>query len=318
MALVTRCRNCGTTYKIYPEQLQAQNGFVRCGECRAVFNGFATLITVDESGIEYWPVIDPENSSPSTPEEKVVGESAEETTVLREDQYDQAESVPDDVQEDDRAQIEHAQSASPVTAGEIAVFAAPLPTASNPESTQSPETPVIESVTGFLADEKLPTSREYRMWQAASIFLCVLLVGQGLYAYRAELTLLFPQSRPFLEKLCRPLGCSVPLPAHIQQLSIVHSDLEVRDPVHFPEVLTLTTIIRNHAAHAQALPAIKLSLTDVHNQLLASRIFTADEYLSGEQKAITAIQRGQELVIELYLDNSELKSTGYQVQLMYL
>lgn len=316
MALVTRCRNCGTTYKIYPEQLQAQNGFVRCGECRAVFNGFATLITVDESGIEYWPVIDPENSSPSTPGE--IEESAGETTVLREDRYDEPELAPDGVQKDDRVQIEHAQSASPVTAGETAVFAAPLSIASNPESTQSPETPVIEPVTGFLADEKLPKSREYRMWQVASIFLCILLAGQGLYTYRTELTVLFPQSRSSLEKLCRPLGCLVPLPAHIQHLSIVHSDLEVRDPVHFPEVLTLTTIIRNHAAHAQALPAIKLSLTDVHNQLLASRVFTAEEYLSGEQKAMTGIQRGQELVIELYLDNSELKSTGYQVRLLYL
>jgi hypothetical protein len=33
---------------------------------------------------------------------------------------------------------------------------------------------------------------------------------------------------------------------------------------------------------------------------------------------MTGIQRGQELVIELYLDNSELKSTGYQVRLLYL
>lgn len=310
MALVTRCRNCGTTYKIYPEQLQAQNGFVRCGACRAVFNGFATLITVDETGIEYCPVIDRENSNLATPGE--VGGIVEETVAPREDWHD--EPASDGIRKDGRAQIDHEQGAALAT-GDTAMFIDPLPDASNLES---PEKPVIESVAGFLVDEKPSRSREYRAWQAASIFLCVLLVGQSLYAYRTELTVLFPQSRSFLEKFCRPLGCSVPLPAHIQQLSIVHSDLEVRDPVHFPEVLTLTTIIRNHAAHAQALPAIKLSLTDVHNQLLASRVFAADEYLSGEQKAMTAIQRGQELVIELYLDNSDLKSTGYQVRLIYL
>ena len=304
MALVTRCRNCGTTYKIYPEQLQAQNGFVRCGACRAVFNGFATLITVDETGIEYCPVIDHENSNLATPGE--VGGIVEETVAPREDWYD--EPAPDGVQ----------GAISPVMVGETAVFTGPLPAASDLETPQSLQKPVIEPAIGFLVDEKPSRSREYRAWQAASIFLCVLLVGQSLYAYRTELTVLFPQSRSFLEKFCWPLGCSVPLPAHIQQLSIVHSDLEVRDPVHFPEVLTLTTIIRNHAAHAQALPAIKLSLTDVHNQLLASRIFAADEYLSEEQKAMTAIQRGQELVIELYLDNSDLKSTGYQVRLLYL
>ncbi|MDC8445613.1 MAG: zinc-ribbon domain-containing protein [Nitrosomonas sp.] len=306
MALVTRCRNCGTTYKIYPEQLQAQNGFVRCGACRAVFNGFATLITVDESGIEYAPVADNKDSSLVTPGES--GEAAEEIAALRENLCHEPEPAPDDVQ----------GAILSVTADETAVLTDPLPAASDLESPESPEKPVIKPAIDFLADKEPSRSREYRTWQAASIFLCVLLAGQGIYAYRTELTVLFPQSRSFLEKLCGPLGCSVPLPAHIQQLSIVHSDLEVRDPAHFPEVLTLTTIIRNHAVHAQALPAIKLSLTDVHNQLLASRVFTAEEYLSGEQKAITAIQRGQELVIELYLDNSDLKSTGYQVRLMYL
>jgi len=69
---------------------------------------------------------------------------------------------------------------------------------------------------------------------------------------------------------------------------------------------------------AEAAPATTSSWTAVHNQLPASRIFTADEYLSGKQTAMTGIQPGQELVIELYLDNSELKSTGYQVQLLYL
>jgi len=296
MALVTRCRKCGTAYKIYPEQLQAQNGFVRCGACRTVFNGFATLITVDESGIEYVSVIDTKNSNLVTPGQ--IGETVEETAALREDLRYEPEQAPDG-----------AQDVIPVTAGETAVFS---------ESELESNAPIIEPVTDFLSNETSSKSREYRAWQAASIFLCVLLAGQGVYAYRTDLTILFPQSRSFLEKLCRPLGCSVPLPAHIQQLSIVHSELEVRDPAHFPEVLTLITIIRNHATHAQELPAIKLSLTDIDNQLLASRVFTADEYLSGEQKAMTAIQRGQELVIELYLDNRDLKSAGYQVQLMYL
>jgi predicted Zn finger-like uncharacterized protein len=301
MALVTRCRKCGTAYKIYPEQLQVQNGFVRCGACRAVFNGFATLITVDESGIEYVAAIDNKNSSLVTSGE--IGETVEETAALSEDLCYELEQGPDGVHD-----------AIAVTAGETAVFSESL----HAESMLESKVPIIEPVTGFLSDETPSKTPEYRAWQAASIFLCVLLAGQGAYAYRTDLTILFPQSRPFLEKLCRPLGCSVPLPADIQQLSIVHSDLEVRDPAHFPEVLTLTTIIRNHAAHAQGLPTIKLSLTDVHNQLLASRILTADEYLSSEQKSMTAIQRGQELVIELYLDNSDLKSTGYQVQLMYL
>ena len=53
MALVTLCPGCGTTFRVNAAQLQIQSGDVRCGHCQRVFNGFATLITVNESDIEY-------------------------------------------------------------------------------------------------------------------------------------------------------------------------------------------------------------------------------------------------------------------------
>jgi len=49
MALVTLCPTCGTTFRVHAEQLQAHGGKVCCGQCRSFFNGFSTLITVDES-----------------------------------------------------------------------------------------------------------------------------------------------------------------------------------------------------------------------------------------------------------------------------
>lgn len=314
MALVTRCRSCGTAYKIYPEQLQAQNGFVRCGTCRAVFNGFATLITVAESEIEYFSTGDIQNSILDIPEKTnaVVKESA----VLHDDPPLESEQMSKDVHGDHSSQIAHAHAAIAMMAG--AGAAAPADSLPVTMALESKALAADEPITNFLSETKLPRTPADRAWVAASICLCFLLVGQGVYAYRTDVTVMFPQSRSFLEKLCKPLGCAVPLPEHIQQLSIVFSDIEVRDSVHYPEVLTLTTIIRNHAAYAQALPAIKLSLTDVHNQLLASRIFTANEYLSREQGNMTAIQYGQELAIQLHLDNSELNSKGYQVELLYL
>ncbi len=52
MALVTLCPGCGTTFRVNAAQLQAYGGEVRCGHCQRIFNGFATLITVNESAIE--------------------------------------------------------------------------------------------------------------------------------------------------------------------------------------------------------------------------------------------------------------------------
>lgn len=43
MNLYTRCVNCGTTFRVTTPQLQASSGQVRCGQCKRVFDAFATL-----------------------------------------------------------------------------------------------------------------------------------------------------------------------------------------------------------------------------------------------------------------------------------
>src|SRR3981081_2679027 len=43
MNLYTRCLHCGTTFRVTTQQLQASSGQVRCGQCKQVFDAFATL-----------------------------------------------------------------------------------------------------------------------------------------------------------------------------------------------------------------------------------------------------------------------------------
>lgn len=45
MALTTRCPQCGTSFKVVPDQLRVRNGLVRCGACSTVFDGRACLVT---------------------------------------------------------------------------------------------------------------------------------------------------------------------------------------------------------------------------------------------------------------------------------
>lgn len=49
MSLVTKCANCGTTFRVTSQQLQAHNGRVRCGSCMAVFDGLKGLVPVPDS-----------------------------------------------------------------------------------------------------------------------------------------------------------------------------------------------------------------------------------------------------------------------------
>lgn len=47
--ILTRCPHCGTTFRATPEQLKARHGRVRCGQCRAVFDGLEALAEAPEA-----------------------------------------------------------------------------------------------------------------------------------------------------------------------------------------------------------------------------------------------------------------------------
>ena len=56
--MITRCPNCGTTFRVQAVQLAQRGGRVRCGKCSTVFDGVASL---SEPGRSH----EPEQSEPS-------------------------------------------------------------------------------------------------------------------------------------------------------------------------------------------------------------------------------------------------------------
>jgi predicted Zn finger-like uncharacterized protein len=48
MSMVTRCPQCGTTFRVTLQHLRARDGFVRCGRCSEIFNALATLGALTE------------------------------------------------------------------------------------------------------------------------------------------------------------------------------------------------------------------------------------------------------------------------------
>jgi predicted Zn finger-like uncharacterized protein len=77
MSLVTRCAACGTTFRVTQPQLEAHGGKVRCGTCKAVFDGRQGLLVLPEPapapgdapelpGFELQPV-DPVRVAPPAP-----------------------------------------------------------------------------------------------------------------------------------------------------------------------------------------------------------------------------------------------------------
>ncbi len=151
---------------------------------------------------------------------------------------------------------------------------------------------------------------------AASLALIVLLCVQLIYFYRTELAIAIPSSRAILEKSCDLLQCEVHLPKYSALLSLESSELRV-NPNHQAEIVTLLATIRNHAPFQQAWPELRLTLTNLDDQPIASRILLASDYLN-DNKLPQFFAPDSEIEIKIYFDNSELKAMGYRLELIYL
>ncbi len=151
---------------------------------------------------------------------------------------------------------------------------------------------------------------------AASLALLILLCVQLIYFYRTELAIAIPSARSFLEKSCDLLQCEVHLPKYSALLSLESSELRV-NPNHQAEIVTLLATIRNHAPFQQAWPELRLTLTDLDDQAIASRILLPSDYLN-DNKLPQFFTPDSEIEIKIYFDNSELKAMGYRLELIYL
>lgn len=151
---------------------------------------------------------------------------------------------------------------------------------------------------------------------AANLALIILLCAQFIYFYRTELAIAIPSSRSILEKSCDLLQCEVKLPKYSALLSLEFSELRI-NPNHQAEIVTLLATIRNHAPFQQAWPELLLTLTDLTDEPIASRVLLASDYLN-DNKLPQFFAPNNEIEIKIYFDNSELKAMGYRLELIYL
>ncbi len=176
--------------------------------------------------------------------------------------------------------------------------------------------PVAES--SFPADHfgvQLSTRKTSRWWLIPNALLLLLLLGQFVHAYRTEIFIAFPAFQPALDSYCDLMQCEIDLPRHLHLLSLESSDLRVSSPAE-PDVVALSAIIRNHAPFPQALPALLLTLTDSDEKPLASRIFTAEDYLDSVTDQ-SVLGGDSEIQVQCFLNTSSLDAVGYKLELIY-
>lgn len=202
MNLYTRCLHCGTTFRVTTQQLQASSGQVRCGQCKQVFDAFATLTAQAPQSA----TPEREAPSPAQSESPLPAPPAEISSVEK--------SVP--------AQIPVRPKERPPAAAAVR----PDPAASLYE--WEFRMPVAPRRTG--------------MWVSLSLLLLAVLALQVAYAFRTEVMVRVPQARMYYERVCEWVGCVVALPRVSSYLHIEASDLKAPDPDRPGEIELLVTV----------------------------------------------------------------------------
>lgn len=296
--LITTCTHCLARFRVTPQQLNARQGQVRCGRCNQVFSGFEALerFPDDDTGARLLAAREA-RANLQTPEEAAASAEAAALPEVHAVDAPSAYAEPP------------AAPSTPHRAGSAPVEPPAAPSTPHRASTRK-RVPVIE----YEETDPVPR-RTSRGWALGVILLLAVLGAESAYALRAEIAQRYPAARPWLDRACRELKCTVPWPRMEQQLKLEDSEL-LEVPGH-PGEISLSARVRNLARVAQEYPCIELTLTDLTGQAAARRVLRPADYLGHAVSPEDAFAAGSELALQLRLATPGIRATGYQLLLFY-
>ena len=354
MSMTTQCPDCSTRFRVTPQQLQSQQGLVRCGRCAKVFDGFKALATLPEQALS--PVTPPPGVG--LPAAFVVPAEAASNEVLVTSQMLERENAPaeaglhvrDEIQLQSPAALPLLADEPPADIARVADISVDQPSATDtdtsvsapqngldappsseddagrentPQLAPAPDAlnpnesnlvPPIFVLPPAVAPSPAPRKRTL-LWAGGAVLMLSMLGVQMVYWYRSELAASLPETRPLLGAACKYLQCSVDLPQRPRQLTIEASDMQAADPAN-PGLVILTATLRNQAAITLGFPALDVVFTNTREHTVARRIFLPAEYLSERNDWRAGMAPSAEVTIRLNIDSGDLGAAGFRLDLM--
>ena len=148
-----------------------------------------------------------------------------------------------------------------------------------------------------------------------SLIGLLLLAAQLVYVNRTLIASQAPELRPALEKICRQLHCTVPLPTDQEFIRTEWSELSFV-PEH-ANLIQLSATLKNHAAYPQAFPMLEVTLKDANNLVVIRKVFTPAEYLKQTHLASQGFAGNSEVKITMRFDVGTVHAQGYSLLWFY-
>ncbi len=197
-------------------------------------------------------------------------------------------------------------------------------TAQSKHSEKSQPMPKLQVMTELLHREFGPQQAAITVKKPSRIFLklviilvgAVFLAAQYSYFFSRELSQTEAYRKPLIQ-FCKYSGCKVDSFRDINKLAVrqfaIHSDSNQ------PGALTVELTIENLAPFDQPYPKIALQFSDMENQLVAERIFSAEQYLQDgtEKLAVESISipKGKQRRVNFSLVDPGTTAINYSVEL---
>lgn len=314
MDLTTRCPRCNTVFQVGLQDLQLRKGYIRCVQCAHIFDGYAEVVSETESGAVPAGVVHEEPSQAASD----LPAQAASFTIPRVFRSSRADAEPQftvgkpDIEHDAGDQYEEASYDSRSTPS---IIVEPHPArASYQGGTAAP----------LLRSGEISVFERLGSWLIGVLVLLgiVLLLGQAVYVYRAQIALTFPNLRPMLVRACEPLRCQIAYARNLAQIAITGSDLKLDASAHeaetgaTPRHFVLHISMRNRAEQPQEWPSVVLDLNDASGARLVRRNLSPREYLTPQLLA-GPFAPASEVQVQVPITLNDIQINGYQLDLFF-
>jgi predicted Zn finger-like uncharacterized protein len=358
MALGARCPNCQALFRVAADQLKLRGGLVRCGACQQVFDAIGTLSYLDDASLptcaqapapsvgaviaairkaesaaggamatETSPILPPPSAAhlgsgprppAGEPSAAVDVPTRDEATAGNDGRGDLSSEAgtppPPAITATDDATADHAASADTGQAAAVIADRPDTPAVDEAAAAAAPAMPA------FLRQASARRSRTRRiLLGAGAAVLLLLMLAQLAAAFRAEILVRFPQTRPALDHLCQLFRCTVGWPARGDLLAVVGSELQALPGT---SAFELHAVVRNRGSITVALPAIELTLSDTLNRTLVRKVFAPTDYLAAvsdpQAYLLAGLEPGADLTIRVAFEARGVNAAGFVVYPFYL
>lgn len=202
------------------------------------------------------------------------------------------------------------KSARPTVATETADLMSAIPAA----PVTAPE-PVRDAMVPDASLPPGPAPRTHSVfWTIGALVLFLVLLGQVVVYYSAELVRTAPVLRTTVSQLCRALPCQRLAPTDMHRLDLVET--QVTPHPRYDRALRVKATMVNRAERAQPYPLLEVTLIDSQGNVVARRAYPPREYLRKPEAIAAGLPPQVAVTAQLDITSPGPQANGFEILLL--